>query len=426
MAFQIPDYRPELAVGPFDVYGAIQRGRNDRMREQQFVQEQEMRRFQLEELMRQRQQETAKRSALQNLAKDIPENERPLFEADPEAYWAYKKQVQQMNAGDLEKLGTGAAYIFDRYRAAGGGAKGVEEIRSVLGGKIELPENPAEAAQVAENWFAAMSPYMADKVGKFYKEGSGGVPDKVTTAMYAVGATDPRDPRVQAFLQKNPGGVNVSVGGSNIQLGDEKGADELQKMLAKDTAAIYQAERGAESSLAKIDRLDSLLDNIETGALAPTAQSVKKVLSGFGIEPEVLGFTDNMGAGEAATALTNEMALELRNPSNGAGMPGAMSDKDREFLTSMTPNLSTTKEGRKMILDLRRRLIKRDKEVGKKMREYLKRTGRKTIDNDFFDELAEWSDKNPIVPRPASEDERKTLKSGDMYVAPDGSLRRIP
>ena len=44
-----------------------------------------------------------------------------------------------------------------------------------------------------------------------------------------------------------------------------------------------------------------------------------------------------------------EFALELRNPSGGAGMPGAMSDADRNFLASIPPSLANTKEGRALI-----------------------------------------------------------------------------
>jgi hypothetical protein len=92
--------------------------------------------------------------------------------------------------------------------------------------------------------------------------------------------------------------------------------------------------------------------------------------------------------------LSNEMALELRNPSGGAGMPGAMSDQDRAFLANMTPGLGKTPGGNKLIIETARKIAKRDQEVAKMARAYRNKKGH--FDYGFFDELQDYADKNPL------------------------------
>jgi len=94
------------------------------------------------------------------------------------------------------------------------------------------------------------------------------------------------------------------------------------------------------------------------------------------------------------------MALELRNPSGGAGMPGALSDKDREFLVSMTPGIAKTPGGNKLIIDTARKLAKRDQDVARLAREYRQRNG--SMNEGFYAELQKYSDANPIFAAPTA------------------------
>ena len=69
-------------------------------------------------------------------------------------------------------------------------------------------------------------------------------------------------------------------------------------------------------------------------------------------------------------------------------MPGAMSDKDREFLVSMTPQLSTTPEGRKLMIAVQKSIAKRNREIAKDARDYA-RKNRGQLDVGFEDFVAE-------------------------------------
>ncbi len=146
---------------------------------------------------------------------------------------------------------------------------------------------------------------------------------------------------------------------------------------------------------ADLQRLDTLLDPAYTGAGGETVQAIKKAAQGLGID---LG---NVSGPEAAQALSNAMALQLRNPAGGAGMPGAMSDQDRNFLQSMVPGLSVTAQGRKLIVDYSQKLLEREDKVAQMARDYRQKPkaqggGGGHMDEGFFNELAKYSAEHPI------------------------------
>lgn len=152
---------------------------------------------------------------------------------------------------------------------------------------------------------------------------------------------------------------------------------------------IMSAGMNAPKNIAKYQQLGDLLANVDGGILTPIGTNIASMASSFGFKLD-----KNLPNKEAAAALANEMALELRNPANGAGMPGAMSEKDRDFLVSMTPGSSQTAEGRKMIISSAIALAQRNQQVADFARKYEKKYGQ--LDNGFFDQLSAWSSANPL------------------------------
>jgi hypothetical protein len=182
---------------------------------------------------------------------------------------------------------------------------------------------------------------------------------------------------------------------------------EEAKVVGKGFGEAYinlqNADLQAPGKVARLDRLSTLLDQVNTGKYAGTVLEMKRTAKAAGIDLDAIGIKDDVAPAQAAQALANEMALELRNPSGGAGMPGAMSDQDREFLKSMIPGIEQTAEGRKLIIDTRKKLAQRDRDVAKLARDYRKKHG--SIDEGFFDELAVYSNKNQLfkdMPAPAT------------------------
>jgi hypothetical protein len=161
------------------------------------------------------------------------------------------------------------------------------------------------------------------------------------------------------------------------------------EFFGKTYADIQSAGLSATNKINKVERLNTLLDGVQTGKLTPFGVDVASTAAslGFKIDPK-------LGNKQAADALSKEMALELRNPSGGAGMPGALSNSDREFLMSMTPGLTSDPAGRKLISESMVKMAKRDQEVAKIAREYRKKNG--NLDEGFYDELAKFSEANPL------------------------------
>lgn len=182
-------------------------------------------------------------------------------------------------------------------------------------------------------------------------------------------------------------GTRVNVSNVTKQEGEESKA--VGKFFGDAYADVQKAGFEAESKINRYSRLGQLLNGVSTGTFTPTGLEVAKAAAALGVNID-----PNMQNKEAAQALSSEIALQLRNPSGGAGMPGAMSDADRQFLANMVPGLATTPEGRKLMIETASKLAQRDKEVAAMARKYRQRKG--NIDEGFYDELAKFSTEKPL------------------------------
>lgn len=168
----------------------------------------------------------------------------------------------------------------------------------------------------------------------------------------------------------------------------------------------YQVERGrgyakmadelrhswtnSQNQKQMLDRLEGLFadPNVAKGALAENLSDLKNVAASFNVPIK------GLQAEQAIQSLTNEFALQLRNPSGGAGMPGAMSDQDRKFLASIPPGMSKTPEGRAQIMDTMRKKLNRDQEVADMANRYELEHGK--IDAGFEKQVRKFANDNPI------------------------------
>lgn len=189
------------------------------------------------------------------------------------------------------------------------------------------------------------------------------------------------------------------AGAQNITV-DQRGENEYSKVNAKHFADMnMDLIKGAitsRGSLSKLDRMGQLLadPNVYTGTGGEAVLGMKRLAKSMGID------VGDLSGSEAVAAIGNEMALELRNPAGGAGMPGAMSDRDREFLQTMPPGLGKTREGNLVLLDYRKRLAQRSLDVDRLRQQYVQKNGR--LDEGFFQQLSQFSEANPLFPEGAS------------------------
>ena len=195
------------------------------------------------------------------------------------------------------------------------------------------------------------------------------VPPELMEQMRAAGGIagyDPNDPAVKKFQE------------------------EMGKSGAKDYENLQKAGMSAYDTKAKMDQLDAVLNSgIYTGWGGDFVQSMRKAGA-------ALGLSDAQAAanGELMTRISNEMALMARNPDSGMGMPGAMSDKDREFLVSMQPGLNNTIEGNRLMVEMSRRIAQRRIDIAAMADKYIERHGR--LDSGFYKDVREYSGKNSM------------------------------
>lgn len=182
--------------------------------------------------------------------------------------------------------------------------------------------------------------------------GSQSVPSSVQALQIRAreGGLQPGSPEYQDFMRnggRQPRGplVNVSTGGPQL--------DPFQSQLAEAEgdvfANFFEAGTQAQRNLAQINRLDSLMQNTETGGRA----AVQMMLGNLGIETE--GLSDI----QAFESLVSAMAPNQRPPGSGP-----MSDADLQLFLRSLPRLINTPEGNRTIIETLRGIAEYDIQLG--------------------------------------------------------------
>lgn len=146
--------------------------------------------------------------------------------------------------------------------------------------------------------------------------------------------------------------VNVSVGGPQVYTGDRDSAygKAMGQLAAKDIEGLRNAADKSAEMLRTYDSMNRLLEGIETGTFTGTTTQIVKAAESLGIDTGAWG--DNVSAVEAARSLQNQLALQIRNPDSGMGLPGATSNRDIQFLLDSIPSINMTPAGRRAITEV--------------------------------------------------------------------------
>jgi len=228
----------------------------------------------------------------------------------------------------------------------------------------------------------------------------------------------------QSQLRRS-GATNVNID----QKGEASYDQTMGKGLAEDYRGLIEAGRAATGKIAKYEQLKTALDRTYTGAGGQTVLQLKRLAKSVGVDKLMGVNIDDVGDAEFANALGNQLALELRNPAGGAGMPGALSDKDREFLVASIANVDKTPEGNKKLLDMMIGLERRNQQVMKLANDYAR--DNKRLSPAFFDQLSQWSEKNPLFAPPAGQQQApggasRADPAGALQAARDAIARGAP
>ena len=197
-----------------------------------------------------------------------------------------------------------------------------------------------------------------------------------------------------AIATENKIPVNIRVnptGAVNPTEGEKTYSVESAKQYADLSKTYRDSWSNAGRMNGMLDTLDQLYKdpNVTSGGLADNITGLKGIAASLNIN--IAGKSSE----DAIKSITNRFALELRNPSGGAGMPGSMSDSDRNFLSSIPPTLSNTPAGRELISYTMRAVNNRDKQIANLAQLYEEKNGR--LDTKFVTEMRKWSDSNPIM-----------------------------
>ena len=114
-----------------------------------------------------------------------------------------------------------------------------------------------------------------------------------------------------------------------------------------------------------------------------------------------IGNADKIAGGELLTAVQNRMALQMRSPDSGMGMPGAVSDRDLTFLKEAQIGLDRTPEGNRKMLDAFRKLEQRKLEIAQLADQYIQQNGR--LDAGFNQAVRQYAAANPMFPEQQSD-----------------------
>lgn len=113
-----------------------------------------------------------------------------------------------------------------------------------------------------------------------------------------------------------------------------------------------EAFSSAANLRGKLDTMEEILDSgLQTGALASLSKSAKGLVQSLFPNTPIEGLAE----AEVFTALSNQLALLIRNPESGMGLPGATSNADLIFLKDSVPGLQKSPEGNKMLIEVYRK-----------------------------------------------------------------------
>lgn len=164
----------------------------------------------------------------------------------------------------------------------------------------------------------------------------------------------------------------------------------IAKASATDLEKRAEAIRDSQGKLQRIGQLEGIITNpaVYQGPGGEHVLQAKKVAQALGFNME--GIKD----AETMRAISNQFALSLRSTAGGEGMPGALSDKDREFLLASVPSMTQTQPGNialaKLMREAEQYKIKANAEAMRYIQHYKSNVG-------LGEYMTSWMASNPMI-----------------------------
>lgn len=156
---------------------------------------------------------------------------------------------------------------------------------------------------------------------------------------------------------------------------------------------FFKAHEEAAKASSRIQRLnlqEDLMNRFATGKLTPAMTEGRLWLKTLGLEVD-----PSTPAAQAAKIIGDTMAMDLRDPSQGSGSPGAITEWEAKTFQRLTANIDKDPASNKILIGAYRKLQQRHVEVARIYREHRDKNGGR-ITPEVEKEIAAYMASNPI------------------------------
>jgi hypothetical protein len=207
-----------------------------------------------------------------------------------------------------------------------------------------------------------------------------------------------RQARGQPVLPFGEWKVGLKLAGAtkinnSVNTGENKYDNTLAEANAKRFLDFQKTGQAASSQLNSLNVMERAMEdpNFYSGVGAERfGLPLKQAITAFGGDPK----------GAASMEVFRANSAKAVMDSMGGSLGAGFSNADRDFVLSQVPSLQNTPEGNKQLIEVTRAVAKRNQQIAQKARDYANRHGGR-LDAGFDEELAAWSEKNPLFSQAA-------------------------
>lgn len=166
---------------------------------------------------------------------------------------------------------------------------------------------------------------------------------------------------------------------------------ETGKRFANQYQNLQTGASNARDMLGMYDLAEQALNSgVRTGIGAEAELTLRQLGAAMGLDTN----PEKVSGGELIRAVQNRMALIMRNPEGGMGMPGAISDRDIKFLKDSQVGIDRTPEGNRQMLQAFRAIEQRKVQMAELADQYVQQHGR--LDAGFNRVVRDFAESNPL------------------------------
>lgn len=287
---------------------------------------------------------------------------------------------------DPSMAGRGAAFAGD---PAQGGAAGADPMAGLEPGK-----SASDYLAIAEERAAAGD----DEGAKLALQMSEEARLAGTAAQEAITTDDIKEYRAYVQQEEENGRIPESLKDwirTNIKSGVQTSAGLPIAPALVDAALKYEASAAnADTQMAEAEQMRSLALSTDTGWLQSMTLSMRAALQSIGVNitPET-----DLADQQVLQALSNQMALRLRNPESGFGLTGNTSNFDLLFLKGSVAGLDKLPETNQIVLLVLGGRMRRQALLDRAKAEWISDTGKLPVGKEWNELQKELIEETPLL-----------------------------